>query len=247
MPRCKLTIEYDGTPYAGWQRQDGVASVQQSIEEAIARFYNLSERVPIQCAGRTDAGVHAIGQVAHVDLPEHRPEYSIEQGISQHLGDEPIVIRKAEWVEDDFNARFHAKKRYYRYIISNRRARLALDVKRKWQVGEALDAEKMHEAAQLLTGTHDFSSFRDSQCQSKSPIKSIDAIRVSRQGDEIITDLEAISFLHHQVRIIMGSLRRIGNGKWNITDLENALAAKSRAAAGETAPPYGLYFMKVDY
>lgn len=247
MPRYKLTIEYDGTGISGWQRQDDMPSVQQYVEEAISAYYGTKERMVIQCAGRTDAGVHAYGQVVHVDLPEERDCYSIQQGINFHLATPQIVIREAEKVSDEFNARFDAKKRTYRYRILNRRAPLALDRFTAWQVGEELDAQAMHEAAQLLVGTHDFTSFRDSQCQSKSPVKTIDSIRITRSGDEIITELQAKSFLHHQVRIIMGSLKRIGTGKWTSSDLKAALDAKDRAAAGETAPPQGLVFMKVEY
>lgn len=247
MQRYKLTVEYFGTGYAGWQRQDGVPTAQQALEEAISRFYDTTKRFPIQCAGRTDAGVHAMGQVVHVDLPIGRSEYSIQQGINYHLAQEAVVVLRAEAVAADFNARFGALKRYYRYRIVNRQPRLTFDAHRAWQVPEPLDAEAMHAAAQLLTGTHNFSSFRDTQCQAKSPVKSIDRIVVNRQGDEIVTELEAISFLHHQVRIIMGSLRRIGNGKWSQQDLLDALAAQKREASGETAPPDGLYFMHVDY
>lgn len=247
MPRCKLTLEYDGTRYAGWQRQKNVPSIQQAVEEALSRYYNTAETFRLQCAGRTDAGVHARGQVAHVDLPEQRDAYSIQQGVNHHLGDHAISVLQAERVSDDFNARFGATQRHYLYHIINRNARLTLEANRAWQIPEALDVNTMHRAAQRLVGTHDFNSFRDSQCQAKSSVKSIDRIEIYREGEHIYAELSARSFLHHQVRIIMGSLRRIGNGKWSEADLIAALDAKHRTAAGETAPAHGLYFMAVDY
>ncbi len=249
MPRYKLTIEYDGTNLAGWQRQDGVPTVQQYTEEAVSKYFDTEERFVVQCSGRTDAGVHAHGQVAHVDLPEAREEFSVAQGITHHLSTmtSQVVIRKAERVDDSFHARFGAKERSYQYRIFNRKAPLAIHRHRAWQVAEPLDEQAMHKAAQLLLGEHDFSSFRDSQCQSNSPIKSIDSITIIREGDEILTQLKARSFLHHQVRIIMGSLRKVGNGKWTEADLQNVIEAKDRKAAGETAPAYGLYFMNVQF
>ena len=247
MPRVKLIIEYEGTDLAGWQRQKGVPTVQQYLEEAVSAYFNTDERFVVQCSGRTDAGVHAFGQVAHVDLPQAREPHSVAQGITHHIATPQIVVRSAEPVADDFHARFHAKQRHYRYRIVNRRAALVIDYNWAWHVPEELDAQAMHKAAQLLTGKHDFSSFRDSECQSKSPVKSIDSITIKREGEEIITELAAQSFLHHQVRIIMGSLRRIGNGKWSEADLLAALDAKKRSAAGATAPAHGLYFMKVGF
>ncbi len=247
MPRYKLTIEYDGTDFVGWQRQQNHPSVQQHLEEAVSAYFNTSERMVVQCSGRTDAGVHARGQVAHVDFPSARDERSITQGLGYHLKTNAISVLRAEPVADDFHARFHAKMRYYEYIIINRRASLALDKLRAWNIGEPLEASAMHQAAQILLGEHDFSSFRDAQCQSHSPIKTIHSIEVTRQGDRIITRLAAKSFLHHQVRITMGCLRNIGNGKWTINDLQKVLDAKDRTVSGETAPACGLTFMQVDY
>lgn len=247
LPRFKLTIEYDGTDLSGWQRQDGSPTVQQYIEEAVSAYFNTDERFLVQCSGRTDAGVHAYGQVAHVDFPEPRESHSIAQGINYHLKTNQVVVTAAEAVDDEFNARFNAKQRHYEYRIINRRTPLVLARNRAWQIPEPLNVDAMHQAAQLLVGTHDFNSFRDTQCQSNSSIKAIDAITITRDGDTITATLEARSFLHHQVRIIIGSLRLIGNGKWAQDDLLEALKAKNRAAAGETAPAYGLYFMRVDY
>ncbi len=247
LPRYKLTIEYDGTGLAGWQRQKTMPSVQQHVEEAISTYFNTDERFPVQCSGRTDAGVHAYGQIAHVDLPEERPEFSVAQGISFHIATPQIAVTKAELVHDKFNARFDAKRRYYKYRIINRRTPLVIDKNKAWQMPEELDEQAMHKAAQLLVGTLDFSSFRDSDCQAKSPIKTILSINITRKDDEIITELEAHSFLHHQVRIIMGCLRFIGNGKWNEAKLQEVIDAKNRKVAGPTSPASGLYFMQVDY
>ena len=245
--RYKLVIEYDGTNLKGWQRQKSVPTIQQYMEEAVSAYFNTDERFVVQCSGRTDAGVHAVGQVAHVDFPTEREDFSIIQGLSHHLKTPQIVVRSAERVADNFNARFHAKERRYLYRIVNRRSPLVLDHNRAWQVPEPLNAQAMHEAAQLLIGEHDFSSFRDSDCQANSPIKVINSITITRQDDNIITELKAPSFLHHQVRIIMGCLRRIGDGQWSLDDFQKIIDAKSRKAAGQTAPACGLYFMDVKY
>ncbi|MDG1287877.1 MAG: tRNA pseudouridine(38-40) synthase TruA [Rickettsiales bacterium] len=247
MPRYKLTIEYNGTGLAGWQRQKTQATVQQHIEEAVSKFFNTDERFVVQCSGRTDAGVHAYGQIAHVDLPQEREAHAIAQGVSYHIATSQIAITKAEKVADNFNARFDAKKRYYKYRIINRRTPLVIDRNLAWQMPEPLDAQAMHDAAQVLVGTHNFQSFRDSDCQAKSPVKTILSINISRQNDEITTELEAYSFLHHQVRIIMGCLRKIGNGQWDKAKLQEVLDAQNRKVSGPTAPACGLYFMQVDF
>lgn len=246
MPRYKLTIEYDGTGLAGWQRQNGAPSVQQYLEEAIAAY--CGQNVTLQCAGRTDAGVHALGQVAHVDLAEERDVYSIQQGINYHLQTPQISILRAEPAAPDFNARFDATKRHYLYRIVTRSAPLAVERNRAWLIHDELDVEKMQQAANaVLVGHHDFTSFRDSQCQAKSPLKTLDSIAFSQDGPQIECRLVAQSFLHHQVRIMVGSLRLVGNGKWTQTDLQAALDAHDRSKAGPTAPPEGLFLVSVDY
>lgn len=245
MPRYKLTVEYDGTGYHGWQRQDDYPSIQQELEEAVERF--TTQHCEVFCAGRTDAGVHAVGQVAHVDLPEARKPFSIQQGLNFHMATRQISVVAVEEVGDDFHARFSATKREYLYRIINRSAWLSLDRGRAWLVPEKLDAEAMHAAAQRLLGHHDFTSFRDTACQSKSPLKTLDRFDIIRHGQEIRCHIAAQSFLHHQVRNMVGTLRLIGNGKWTEADLRNALAAKNRRAAGETAPADGLYLIKVSY
>ncbi len=246
MPRYKLTIEYDGTGFAGWQRQADMPSIQQSIEEAIGKY--CGEQVTLQCAGRTDAGVHAMGQVAHMDIRAQRSEYSIQQGINYHLETPQISILSVDKTSDDFHARFDAVKRKYMYHIITRNAPLAINNNRAWRITEPLDISAMQQAAdEVLVGKHDFSSFRDSKCQAKSPIKTIDNISIIKQGQLITITIEALSFLHHQVRIIVGCLRLIGNGKWQISDLKAARDAKDRKAAAATAPACGLYLLSVDY
>lgn len=245
MPRYKLTIEYEGTGFCGFQRQKDQPSVQEELETAIQKF--CGAMVEVICAGRTDAGVHARGQVVHIDLPMATDTYKIQQGVSQHLLPLPIVVLKAEEVTEDFHARFSATGRRYLYRIANRSARLGLDAGRAWQVPETLDVPAMQSAAKMLLGTHDFTSFRDSQCQAKSPVKTLDRLEIEPQGDMLLIHAEARSFLHHQVRILVGTLRYIGNGKWNETTLQQALAAKDRRAGGPTAPPDGLYLMEVRY
>jgi tRNA pseudouridine38-40 synthase len=245
MPRYKLTLEYNGSGYHGWQRQDAYPSLQQELEEAIQRF--CGQFCEMFCAGRTDAGVHAIGQVVHVDLPTARKPFAVQQGINFHLATRQISVIAVEEVSDDFHARFSATKREYLYRIINRSAWLALDAGRAWLVPEKLDAKAMHAAAQLLCGHHDFTSFRDTHCQSKSPLKTLDKFEIIRHGQEIRCHISAQSFLHHQVRNMVGTLRLIGNGKWQQQDLLNALAARKRAAAGETAPADGLYLVRVGY
>lgn len=247
MPRFKLTIEYDGTPYAGWQRQDDQPSVQATLEAAIHRF--AQEHVRLHCAGRTDAGVHARGQVAHVDLVKDRSTYQMMEGLNFHLmqADEPIRILQCEVAEADFHARFSATGRAYHYRIINRRAPLALEANRAWQIGWALNVEAMREAANHLLGQHDFTSFRAVGCQADSPVKTLDKLAIEHSGEQIDVFVEARSFLHHQVRIMVGTLEKVGAGKWNPADVATALAAKDRRAAGPTAPACGLYLTQVRY
>jgi tRNA pseudouridine38-40 synthase len=253
MPRYKLTLEYDGTFYSGWQKQIGQLGVQQALEDAVERF--CGERSDVVGAGRTDAGVHATAQVAHVDLPKAHDPFRILQGINYYLFDgeddapskNRIAVLNVEEVADDFHARFSATRRYYRYRILNRRPRLALDVGRAWRVVEPLDIDAMRKGAKHLLGTHDFSSFRDTKCQAKSPIKTLEALDILQDGENIIFTTHARSFLHHQVRIMVGTLSLVGIGKWQPDDVRTALEAKDRTRGGLTAPADGLYLVGVDY
>ena len=245
MPRYRLTIEYDGTPFAGWQRQANGRSVQEAIEDAIAGF--SGERVMIGGAGRTDAGVHALAQVAHADLAKDWPAETVLDALNYHLRPEPVAVLAAERVADGFDARFSAKARHYLYRIINRRPPLTIDAGRAWRVKAPLDAEAMDAAAQRLTGTHDFTTFRNAACQAKSPVKTLDRLSVRRQGEEIVIETSARSFLHSQVRSIAGSLRLVGDGRWSADDLAAALAAKDRKTCGPVAPAEGLYLLRVDY
>ena len=245
MPRYKLTIEYDGTPFVGWQAQDNGASVQGALIEAIAAF--SGERVALQGAGRTDAGVHALGQVAHVDLAKDWDVNNVRDAINFHLRPRPIAVLAAEQVAADFDARFSATKRHYLYRIVNRRADLTLDDHRAWRVPRPLDAAAMHEAAQQLVGKHDFTTFRATECQAKSPVKTLDRLDVAQDGDDVRIGASARSFLHHQVRSMVGSLVHVGEGKWTSGDLAAALAARDRSACGQVAPPHGLYLVRVEY
>lgn len=246
MARFKLTIEYDGRPYVGWQRQENGPSVQQALEEAIEEF--VPERgVRIIGSGRTDAGVHAYGQVAHFDTQRDISPDEVQGAINYHLGSEPVAVVSAEQVDDDFNARFSAVTRHYVYKICNRRAPLTLDRGLKWHVKPQLDEIQMHIAAQHLVGKHDFTTFRHVHCQSKSPVKTMDYLRVERNGSEVQVFAGAKSFLHHQIRSITGTLMLIGTGKWTPEDMKAALEAKDRSALGFNAPPDGLYFDRVDY
>lgn len=245
MPRYRLTLEYDGTGLAGWQRQATGVSVQALIEDAFEKF--CQQQVTVVAAGRTDAGVHALAQVAHVDLAEERDPYEISSAVNFHLKPARIAVLDVATAPQDFHARFSATGRRYLYRIINRRAPLALDQDRAWAVTRPLDAEAMHRAAQVLIGHHDFSSFRDAQCQAKSPVKTLDRLDVMRAGDEIAIRAAARSFLHHQVRNMVGTLRLVGEGKWTEGDMAEALAARNRSAAGQTAPAAGLYLTGVSY
>lgn len=245
MPRYRLLIEYDGGPFVGWQRQANGPSVQAALEEAI--FAMTGERTTVFGAGRTDAGVHALGQVAHVDLDRDISGHRLREGVNHHLRPAPVVVLNADRAVDDFHARFDAVKRHYLYRILNRRSPPALDNGRVWHVPGPLDADAMHAAAQALVGRHDFTTFRAAQCQAKSPVKTLDAIAVRREADEIVIIVSARSFLHHQVRSIAGSLKLVGKGKWTAADLRTALEARDRAACGPVAPPQGLYLTRVEY
>ena len=245
MTRFRLTVEYDGTGYVGWQRQENGPSIQQAIEEAVHAF--CAERPTLVAAGRTDAGVHALGQVVHLDLVRETSADTLRDAVNFYLKPQPITILAAEAVSGDFHARFSATGRCYLYRIVNRRAPLALDRNRAWQVAVALDAAAMHEAAQCLIGNHDFTSFRSSICQAASPVKTLDRLDVAREGEEIRIRAAARSFLHHQVRNMVGTLKLVGEGRWNAADVAQALAARSRSAAGPTAPAEGLYLTEVRY
>lgn len=243
--RFKLTIEYDGTNYRGWQLQNNAPTIQEELEKAAFLFCQTNCR--FHAAGRTDAGVHAKGMVAHVDIPRDIEAYKVMDALNYHLKSVPISVLAAEDVDQEFHARFSARKRYYRYHIINRRAKLSLQKGKAWQIKEPLDEVAMHEAAQILTGKHDFTTFRSVQCQSKSPVKTLERLDVTRDGENIYVDTSAISYLHHQVRSMVGCLYYVGRGKWAKQDLEDALNAEDRNALGFNAPPDGLYFMKVDY
>lgn len=245
MTRFKLTLEYDGGTFVGWQRQDNGPSVQQALEEAIHRF--CGETVASFAAGRTDAGVHAWGQVVHFDLGREAGADTVRDALNFHLKPAPIAVLKAEPAAPDFHARFSAKARLYLYRIINRRAPLAIERGHAWLVWAPLDAGAMHAAAQLLVGHHDFSSFRANLCQADSPMKTLDVLDVARIGEEVQITARARSFLHHQVRNMVGTLKLVGEGKWTKDDVAQALAARNRSAAGPTAPAEGLYLTEVRY
>src|SRR5215218_6568478 len=245
MPRYKLIIEYDGTPFVGWQRQANGRSVQQAIEEAIEAF--AGRVVRIQTAGRTDAGVHATHQVAHVDLDKDWRTDTVRDAANAHLKPAPVAILAAEIVPDAFDARASALKRHYLYRILNRRAPPGLDVHRVWHVPWALDVEAMHTAAQTLVGRHDFTTFRAAECQAKSPVRTLDRLDVTRHGEEVRVAASARSFLHHQVRSMVGTIALVGAGRWSVEAVRQALEARDRTRCGPTAPASGLYLVGVDY
>jgi len=247
MPRYRLDIEYDGTGFCGWQRQAGQPSVQEAIETAIAGF--CGEDVRIRGAGRTDTGVHATGQAAHADLAGDWPDETVRNAVNAHLAmaRARVAVLSARRVPDDFDARFSATARHYVYRILNRRAPPALERDRVWHVGAALDADAMRHAAGALIGRHDFTTFRSVQCQANSPLRTLDRLDVERRGDVIEIAASARSFLHNQVRSMVGTLKRVGEGAWSKADVEAALAARDRAACGPVAPPQGLFLTRVDY
>ncbi len=245
MPRYRLTIEYDGTPFSGWQSQTNAPAVQDSLQRALFAF--TKETVTLRGAGRTDSGVHALAQVAHFDLARDWEPFRIREALNHHLRPDPISIIACEPVSEKFDARFSALARHYRYVILNRRGPPALLKNRAWWVPVPLDAEAMHVAAQPLVGHHDFTTFRASLCQAASPLKTLDALNVTRSRDEIVVTASARSFLHNQVRSMVGSLRMVGEGKWSVGDCRAALDAADRKACGPVAPPDGLYLTQVDY
>jgi tRNA pseudouridine38-40 synthase len=245
MPRYKLTLEYDGTPFVGWQMQENGTSVQGRLAEAIKAFSG-EDTIP-RGAGRTDAGVHALGQIAHFDLAKDWACDKVRDALNAQLRPDPISVLACELVPDGFEARFSANARHYLYRIVNRRSPLALERKRAWHVIQPLDAAIMHAAAQVLIGHHDFTTFRSTECQAPSPMKTLDRLAVSRHGEEVRIEASARSFLHNQVRSMVGSLKLVGDGKWTANDLQQALEARDRSACGPVAPSCGLYLMKVDY
>jgi tRNA pseudouridine38-40 synthase len=243
--RFRLLVEYDGRPFMGWQRQAHGPSVQQAIEEAVEAI--TGELVTLHAAGRTDAGVHAVEMSAHFDLEREIPAFRLSEGLNARLRPQPVAILRAEIAPPDWHARFSCIGRRYIYRIVNRRAPLALEAGRAWHLQVRLDAEAMRESAGILVGRHDFTTFRSAQCQAESPVKTLDRLDVRRIGDRIEIEAAARSFLHHQVRSMVGCLQLVGRGKWSAADLEAALQARSRAALGFNAPPEGLYFMEALY
>ncbi len=245
MYHYRLLIEYDGSKFAGWQLQSNAVSVQGVLEAAIEKISGMPCRVT--GAGRTDAGVHAMGQVAHVDLPKQWDAFGLANAINALVRPHKVSVLDVENVPDTFHARFSATQRRYLYRILNRRSPPALDAERIWHVPVDLDAETMHEGAQILVGHHDFSTFRATSCQAFSPVKTLDALNVSRYGEEIEIEAVSRSFLHNQVRSMVGTLKLVGEGKWSVHDVQKALDAKDRKACGVVAPPQGLYLVSVGY
>jgi tRNA pseudouridine38-40 synthase len=245
MTRFRLTVEYDGRSFMGWQRQPHGPTIQQAIEEAIKSI--TQEQVTLHAAGRTDAGVHAQAMTAHVDIAKQIDPHRLADGVNAKLRPLPIAILSAQVAADDFHARFSCIGRRYCYRIVNRRAPLALEAGRAWRVPVVLYADDMNKAAQVLVGRHDFTTFRSVQCQSESPVKTLDRLTVRRLGEAIEIEAAARSFLHHQVRSMVGSLELVGRGKWTKDDLKAALDARDRAALGFNAPPDGLYFVEAIY
>jgi tRNA pseudouridine38-40 synthase len=245
MTRFALTIEFDGGPYMGWQWQDHGPSVQGAIESAI--FKVTGEKTLVYGAGRTDAGVHALGMRAHVDIERPLSAFRIMEAINAQLRPHPVAVLACEEMPGDWHARYSCIRRAYQYRILNRRASLTLDRGRVWRIGPDLDADAMHEAAQRLVGLHDFTTFRSAACQSASPIKTLSQLDVRRDGQHVIVDAAALSFLHHQVRSMVGCLAAVGVGRWTAADLQAALDAKDRSTLAENAPPEGLYFVRALY
>ncbi|KND20205.1 MAG: tRNA pseudouridine(38-40) synthase TruA [Pannonibacter phragmitetus] len=245
MPRYKLTIEYDGRPFCGWQRQANGPSVQAVLERAVKAF--SGEEVAIGGAGRTDTGVHATGQVAHVDLEKDWPAETVMGAMNFHCQPDPVAILACEKMHEGFDARFSAIRRAYRYRILNRLPPLTFEKGLAWHVKQPLDVEAMHEASQVFIGHHDFTTFRHTRCQAKSPEKTLETFSVRRDGDFVIAECSSRSFLHNQVRSMVGTLRLVGEGRWTADTVREALAARDRKACGPVAPPDGLYLTRVDY
>ena len=245
MIRWRLTIEYDGRPFIGWQRQDHGPSVQQTIEDALQRM--TGEAATVHAAGRTDAGVHALAMSTHADIAKPLTAHRLRDGLNALVRPQPVSVLAAAQVEDDWHARFSCVGRRYRYRILDRRAPPALDRGRVWHTGVPLDAEAMADGAATLVGRHDFTTFRSAHCQSDSPVKTLDRLDVRREGDEILIEAAARSFLHHQVRSMVGCLALVGRGQWAPGDIKAALEARDRAALGFNAPPDGLYFVEAIY
>ena len=247
MPRYRMSVEYDGAPYVGWQRQENGPSVQGAIEKAILAM--TGETITLKAAGRTDSGVHALGQVCHVDLKKEWKAATVMNAVNAHLAmaEERIAILDAEAVPETFDARFSATKRHYLYRIVNRLAPTALEAARAWHVKKPLDHERMHAAAQELVGYHDFTTFRSSHCQAKNPNRTIERVDVTRNGEVVEIRASAQSFLHNQIRSFAGTLKLAGEGKWSPQDVREALAARDRTRCGPVAPPWGLFFMQVEY
>lgn len=245
MPRYRLLLEYDGGPFSGWQRQENGPSVQGALEDAI--FQLSGERVTVMGAGRTDAGVHARGQVAHFDLEKEFLADKVRDALNHYLRPSGVAVLEAANAPGDFSARFSATARHYRYRIICRRAPLTLDRGRAWHISRELDGLRMHEAAQTLVGRHDFTTFRAIECQANSPVKTLDRLDVTTAGEEIFIEASARSFLHNQVRSFVGTLKLVGEGKWTARDVADALAARDRSRCGPVAPAEGLYLMRVDY
>jgi tRNA pseudouridine38-40 synthase len=243
--RWRLTIEYDGGPFMGWQRQEHGPSVQQALEEALARM--TGELPAVHGAGRTDAGVHALAMSAHVEIEKNLTEHRLREGVNALDRPQPLSVLAAEHAPDDWHARFSCVGRRYLYRILNRRAPPALDRGRVWHVAMPLDAQAMAEGAAMLVGRHDFTTFRSAHCQSDSPVKTLDRLDVRREGDEILIEAAARSFLHHQVRSMVGCLALVGRGQWKPEDIRAALEARDRSALGFNAPPQGLYFVEAIY
>lgn len=245
MPRYLLILEFDGGPFCGWQRQEKGVSVQGAVEDAVFKF--SGERITAFSAGRTDAGVHALAMPAHFDLEKRADPGTVREAINYYLKPRPIAALAASIVSADFHTRHSATRRHYRYRIVNRRAPLTLDAGRAWRLAPPLDADAMHEAAQVLVGKHDFTTFRASTCQSDSPLKTLSTIAVHRDADNIIIETSARSFLHHQVRSMVGSLVEVGFGRWSKADFESAFLARDRSRCGQVSPAEGLYFLRADY
>lgn len=245
MTRYRIKLEYDGTAFVGWQRQDNGLGVQQVLEHAVTAF--TGENTAVYGAGRTDAGVHALAQIAHFDLDKNFSANKIREAMNAHVRPHPVAVLAVDEISEDFHARFSATERSYVYKILNRRAPASIDRGRCWHVPVALDVDAMHDAGQVLVGQHDFTSFRATVCQAKTPVKTLTEISVNRIGDEVHTYVRARSFLHNQVRIIMGALRKVGEGRWTKQDLTDVLAARDRTHTGQTAPPQGLYLKEVRY